>query len=569
MTLLDHARRTPHEPLPDSDVHQDSRNPDGARALWAVLREFVDDPGLSPRDLHERCTRVRFSARNVSRAVRDGVPESSARLLRAARWLVTNGTDRRAVLLGLGLLDGNAGPDDGPVIRTIGLLPFAGRAAAEVLAKIPTAARDLIWLAERSHPSTRHYALTTLAGNADPVVRQWVLSAPRDLLSSALARRIAEQYSLAEALGRADVDDRTWDQAGTLLIAMTSTRNHRYEIHQYGPAVAVYRRWVELAGTRPAMLERAALLASVAEDLCTGPAAPVVGDLRAGLIGRIDAVLASAPWVAAVDRAASSADPVEARRAAWILGRAGGGIPGERFAVRVVVPDPVPDGFPQVEARIVIDGRPIVAAAFDKGPAEQPERLLGGRRLRATVEPREVRLAEAYCTEGCCGGLYVTIVRDGSGVLWKDWRSSMPGDPPPDVRFDAARYDRELARAEQDHGWEWPARTAARRIVERLTADPTVLGRWDCSPGWCHAWLKDFDVVRFTFGYPAGARTLRDPSIQFGQVIEVNGRDPEVVAAEFVESMRDTDPKSLAEMVGGSRDAAGELGLVYRAPSRW
>jgi hypothetical protein len=74
--------------------------------------------------------------------------------------------------------------------------------------------------------------------------------------------------------------------------------------------------------------------------------------------------------------------------------------------------------------------------------------------LRAASEPREIKLAEAYCTEGCCGALYVTIVREGAEVVWQDWRSRKLGDPPPRVRFDAAEYDREVARAEQDRGWE-------------------------------------------------------------------------------------------------------------------
>jgi hypothetical protein len=37
-------------------------------------------------------------------------------------------------------------------------------------------------------------------------------------------------------------------------------------------------------------------------------------------------------------------------------------------------------------------------------------------------------------------------------VVWKDWgRSSMPDDPPQEVRFDAVEYDPEVARVEQDH----------------------------------------------------------------------------------------------------------------------
>jgi len=33
--------------------------------------------------------------------------------------------------------------------------------------------------------------------------------------------------------------------------------------------------------------------------------------------------------------------------------------------------------------------------------------------------------------------------------------------------------------------------------------------------------------------------------------------------------MKNIDPKSIAEMIGGSKDAAENLGLTYRKPSRW
>ncbi|MEV6929300.1 hypothetical protein AB0M46_33085 [Dactylosporangium sp. NPDC051485] len=579
-SLFEHAlclhRLTPDGPLPDGGhpLPRDGDHPnipysERRLALSALLREFVSNPMLSAADLHEQCTRLTVTARDVTRALQELAPEPSQRLLDTARWLVRNGTDRRAVLVGLGLLDGNAEQADVSSMKVIGLLRFAERPAAEALAKIPTAARDLIWLADRSRKHSRIIAVRALAGNPDPVVRAWVLSTPRDLLSSDLARQIAEMYALAEILGEPAVHDVSWDQAGNLLLAMTSTRNYQYEISRYKQATATYQRWIALADTRPATLERAALLTSVAEDLCTGPAAPVVGDLRRCLIDRIKQVLTSAPWIEALERSASSSNPVEARRAAWIIEQAASsGTPDERFAVRVVVPDPNP-GFPAIEARIVIDGTPIVAAAFDKGPAEEPERLVYSGRLRATSEPKEIRLAEAYCTEGCCGGLYVTIVREGPHVVWKDWRSSMPGDPPQEVRFDAMEYDREVARAEQDHSWEWPTRTLARLVADQFRADPTILARWDCAPGWCTAWLKDFDVARLTFNYPARRASFEDPSVQFGLVVDVRGQAPEALATELVESMRNIDPKSIAEMIGGSKDGAEKLGLVYRSPSRW
>jgi hypothetical protein len=217
----------------------------------------------------------------------------------------------------------------------------------------------------------------------------------------------------------------------------------------------------------------------------------------------------------------------------------------------------------------MIGGIPIIAAAFDKGPAHSPEYLVHSGLLRAAETPHEVMLAEAYCTEGCCGGLYVTIVRDGPEVTWKDWRSSMKGDPPPEAHFDAAAYDREVARAEQDHAWEWPARTVARLVEARLRADPAILGHWGCTLGWCTAWLKDFDTARFTFSYPGKPTFGKEPWVQFGLLIDIKDQDPGTSADQVIESIRDTDPKTRAEMIGGSKDSAEKLGLPYNKPTRW
>lgn len=581
VSLFEHAqtlhRLAPDGPLPNGgrpfpDGDDPPRVPYRERklALTAVVSEFIADPALSARDLHDRCIRLTFTSRDASQVLQDIVPAPSARLLAAARWLTRNGTDRRAVLVGLGLLAGGADHRDVPLIRMIGLLCFADQLAVEALARIPAAEHDLIWLAERSRGYARISAVRALAENPDPQVRRWVLSTPRELLSSELARQIAEGHELADSLSRTTADDELWDGAGNLLLAMTSTRNYQSEISRYGQARDAYERWITGAEHRTPSLDRACLLTMVAEDLLTGPAALVTGETRTDLADKAYAVLGSQPWIVVLDHCARSGDPIEARRAAWVAdARTRDRGPGSRFAIRVVVPDPNPAGFPQVEARIMIDGMPAVAAAFDKGPAEEPESLINSGRLRATGEPKEVRLAEAYCTEGCCGGLYVTIVRQGPEVVWKDWRSSMRGDPPQEVRFDAAEYDREIARAEQDHGWEWPARTVARLVADQLREDPDILGRWDCAPGWCTAWLKDLDTVRLTFSHPAHRDSFDDPHVQFGLVAKVQDQDPESVAASIVESMRNNDPKSIAEMIGGSNDGADRLGLVYRKPSRW
>lgn len=75
-------------------------------ALTAVLRDFLADPALTPADLLERSAGLDPRIELVQDLVRDPSP----RLVDAARWLVESSPNRGAVLLGLGLLVGRAGP---------------------------------------------------------------------------------------------------------------------------------------------------------------------------------------------------------------------------------------------------------------------------------------------------------------------------------------------------------------------------------------------------------------------------------------------------------------------------
>jgi hypothetical protein len=154
-------------------------------------------------------------------------------------------------------------------------------------------------------------------------------------------------------------------------------------------------------------------------------------------------------------------------------------------------------------------------------------------------------------------------------MVWKDWRSSTPGEPLAEVRIDADDYHREVARAEQDHTWEWPARTLARLVSERLHAEPGILGQWDCRLGWCAAWLKDFDIARLTFLHPANRTSGTDPFLQFGLKVRVADQDPQVLAEQITDSMRTADPKITADMIGGNEATATKLGFTYRRSDGW
>jgi hypothetical protein len=235
--------------------------------------------------------------------------------------------------------------------------------------------------------------------------------------------------------------------------------------------------------------------------------------------------------------------------------------------INVVTPDPF--RCDDVQTRILIDGQPVLAAAFDKGPPYPPETLLARGHLRAVAEPHEVRLAEAYCTEGCCGALYVTIVRDGDTVIWQDWRGHTNSAAPPEMRFNAEQYDAELARAETDHMWEWPARTVARLLRARLDAQPDLLTRWECQPSWIWARANEPTQLRFSFIYPEQPKLADDkPWLQFERIITIDDTPTTEQADRLVQQLETIDPKTQATVVGGRRDYAEQLGYPWPEPQR-
>ncbi|MGW3285286.1 hypothetical protein ACWDR3_11660 [Streptomyces sp. NPDC001002] len=72
--------------------------------------------------------------------------------------------------------------------------------------------------------------------------------------------------------------------------------------------------------------------------------------------------------------------------------------------------------------------------------------------LRATSEPRRVRLGEPECTGGCCGFLSVVVQRLGNVVQWSGWEVPHQEERPLEFDFDADEYDAEVARAEAELG---------------------------------------------------------------------------------------------------------------------
>ncbi|MER7848557.1 hypothetical protein ABTZ03_32000 [Kitasatospora sp. NPDC096077] len=234
------------------------------------------------------------------------------------------------------------------------------------------------------------------------------------------------------------------------------------------------------------------------------------------------------------------------------------------LSLRIVVPPLGTEG--SVECRPIVDGRDVLAEVFDAGPAEDPRFLLApGTPLRATDTPRTVRLAEAHCADACCGGISVTVRREGRHVVWNGWRNPVAASVDlPELRFDADRYEAELDRAAADHSWEWPARTVARLLEERVHGRTDWLTAWECELLSVSAWPSEPDRLTVLLLHP-GRPAIRDghPWLQFRLSIPVSDDHPAAQAEALVSRLSAEDPRTTAEVCGGSRAYAAQLGYPW------
>ncbi|WP_327721896.1 hypothetical protein OG381_45725 [Streptomyces sp. NBC_00490] len=143
------------------------------------------------------------------------------------------------------------------------------------------------------------------------------------------------------------------------------------------------------------------------------------------------------------------------------------------LSLRHVLPEPL--AVEQwAEIRPVIDGRDLLAAVHPDGVSScSYDGWLGAVQdcpLAAAKEARQVELSNNDCDTGCCGGVFVTVRREGPFVLWTGWKNTndIRVPSPPELRFDAAQYDAALAAAADDVSWEDPVHTAARLVAQAL-----------------------------------------------------------------------------------------------------
>ncbi|MFF7341720.1 hypothetical protein ACFZAT_30945 [Streptomyces sp. NPDC008163] len=509
------------------------------------------DPVDAAEEVHRRLDSLDPPVRHRTlRLLVAGMPvENEERARALARVLVRTGTGYLAVSTGIALLTELGGPQDVPYLRTLGRLRSLVRPVVHALDALDRPAGARLELRNHQEPVPFEPLLAALDAGDRVAVRRRLVALPRDMAPE-VARRVAEASGLAGLLAEApglpvSEGAELIARAGRLLFLMTTLRDYRPEILSYPDAPHAYEAFARGAGLLPRTLGHHALLLSAVQELSTGPA--VLHDWGAGrresALAELTAVLERPEWREVPD---AGAEPAARRRVAWVRRTRAqllGAPEASGARLRMAIHERDPDDPATVEARVLVDGRPLVPDCFGRGPADSPEELLFPGTLRATAEPREGRLAEAYCTEGCCGALYVTVRLDGDQVVWSGWRCPVPPGGTrelPDLRFDAVAYEAEVARAEGDESWMWPARRAARLIADGLRGRPDLLARWSVRLDWAGTGFHDPDETTISLLYDAENGHVR----QIIWRIPEDGTPPEERAAAALRRLGEEDPRA-------------------------
>lgn len=522
--------------------------------LTRLLRPLLaaPDPVEAAEEVHRRLDALDPPVRHRTlRLLVAGMPvENEERARALARVLVRTGTGYRAVCVGLALLTGLGEPQDVPYLRTLGRLRTLVDPVVHALDALDRPAGALLELRNQGEPVTFGSLLAALDAGDRTAVRERLVALPGGV-GPEMARRVAEASGLVDLLAEvpglpAAEGAVLVARTGRLLCLMTSLRDYRPAILSYLDAPRAYEAFARGAGLLPPTLDHHALLLSAVQELSTGPAA--LHDWgpgrREAALSELTAVLRRPEWCVVPDEQGD--EPGVRWRVAWVRRTRAQvlGAPQETGArLRIAVHERDPGDSGAVEARVLVDGRPLVPDYFGHGPAHSPEELLFPGTLRATGEPREVQLAEAYCTEGCCGALYVTVRRDGDQVVWSGWRCPVPPGGKrelPELRFDAAAYDAEIARASDDESWMWPARRTARLIADGLRGRPDLLARWNVRLDWAGTASSNPDDTLISLFYDGEDGYVR----QIRWRIPEDGTPPEDRAAAALRRLGEEDPRA-------------------------
>jgi len=396
--------------------------------ILAEIRRFPSS-AHDHLSLHARLAEIGFPGRLWYADEHDFGPEEAVTDL--ARWLIRNAGDSTPLLIGLTMLRGRAGPEDADVLRHLALHPYEpGQAAIALLAALPGSTEHLLWLAEiPGRDGSNRLAVAALCGRpeAAPWLMRHAMSGPDDWTGNAL--RVAQAIDLPRALREHGDDVAVVRNAAHILLSAPRVRTGttRGGITGYADVVESYEAFAEVCDRLP--------------DSDRGLVERMVDDLYFHIPALID-------WP-------------EGKREE-IAGRLTATVPREnRKPFHIAVAGTGSAG--KAALSLLVHGRPLLTPEFFT--TAPPWYLLesdGG--LRASEEPHEVELANGDCVPSCCGGLFVTIRKDGDEVVWDGWRQMMTRAPEsfPDLRLDAREYEAELTRATRAY--------TARHVLELASA---------------------------------------------------------------------------------------------------
>ncbi|GIG67649.1 hypothetical protein [Phytomonospora endophytica] len=399
-----------------------------------ILAEIRRFSGRTHRSLHTRLAEIGFPGRRWHADEHDFGPEESVAAL--ARWLIRDASASPPLLIGLTMLRGRAGPEDADVLRHLAFLPNEpGAAAIGILAEPPGSTGHLLWIAgicgERG---PARLAVAALCGRPEAV--PWLLrhsmTGPDDWTGN--APRVARAVDLPRALREHGDEVVVVRNAAHILLSAPRVRTGslRGGLTGYADAVDAYAAFAEVCDRLP--VAEHGLIERVRDDLYLH--VPALLDWPPGTREEIAARL-----TAVLGRSPAPATP----SAGFRVETAGIGAEGK------------------TALSVLVDGRPVLTAEFF-ATSDAWYLLDSANGLHARAEPHETELANGACDPECCGGLFVTIRKEGGQVIWDGWRQTMAGDPWPfpEVRFDAGEYEAELKRATRAH--------TAERVLELATA---------------------------------------------------------------------------------------------------
>ncbi|MDX3766281.1 MULTISPECIES: hypothetical protein [unclassified Streptomyces] len=225
------------------------------------------------------------------------------------------------------------------------------------------------------------------------------------------------------------------------------------------------------------------------------------------------------------------------------------------LSLRHVLPEPL--ALEQwAEIRPVIDGRDLLAAIHPDGVSScSYDGWIGAVEdcpLAATKEARQVELSNNDCDTGCCGGVFVTVRRDGPFVLWTGWKNTndIRVPSPPELRFDAAQYNAALTAAADDVGWEDPVHTAA-RLVARALGDGEWFERWGYRLAMVRPYRTKFPADRESPSVSVLFSPIDSRCTYYSLGFAVTGNEAaEDQARQFVTRILADDPRKSATLCG-------------------